>query len=337
MSLALDPRLAVFEQHRGLLRGLAYRMLGSIADADDVVQETFLRWGRVDPATITSARAWLVTACTRLAIDERRSAWRRRRTYVGPWLPEPLVDEAPPSELAELNESLTTAFLVVLERLGASERAAFVLHEVLGFSHAEIAGVLGRSELASRQLVSRARRRLAGERREAAAPAPEHEASATAFFAAMRAGDVAALVALLAGDAECRSDGGGKVVAARRVVRGALRVARLLAGVARKQPPDVRWTAARVNHRPGIVLTRGGTVLATVSVDWDARGRIAQVFTVRNPDKLRDVAGRAGALHSGATKEVRHGLRIVHDALSSPRARPVRRPPVGSPDAALGR
>jgi RNA polymerase sigma-70 factor (ECF subfamily) len=337
VSAAPDAREALFEQHRGLLRGLAYRMLGSLADADDVVQETFLRWGSVDPATITSARAWLVTACTRLAIDERRSARRRRERYVGPWLPEPLVDAPAPSELAELNESLTTAFLLVLERLGARERAAFVLHEVLGFSHAEVAGVLGRSELASRQLVSRARRRLAGDHREAAPPAPAHEASAAAFFAAMRAGNVADLVALLAAGAECRSDGGGKVVAATRVVHGALRVARLLAGVVRKQSPDVRWTQARVNHRPGIVLTRRGTVLATVSVDWDAEGRIAQVFTVRNPDKLRAVRGPADALHSERTKEVRHGLRTVHDAFTPSGARPLRRSPVGSPDAALGR
>jgi RNA polymerase sigma-70 factor (ECF subfamily) len=336
VSAIPEPRLALFEQHRGLLRGLAYRMLGSLADADDVVQETFLRWRAIDPATIASPRAWLVTTCTRLAIDERRSARRRRQTYLGPWLPEPLVEEPPASELAELNESLTTAFLLVLERLGPRERAAFVLHEVLGFSHVEVGGVLGRSELASRQLVSRARRRLAADPREAAAPDPERQASAAAFFAAMRAGNVPELIALLAAGAECRSDGGGKVVAATRVVRGALRVARLLAGVARKQPADVHWTAACVNQRPGVVLSRGGRVLATISVDWDGQGRIAQVFSVRNPDKLRAAAGAADALHSGRTKEVRHGLRTVHDALAPPGARSLRRPPVGPADAPLG-
>ena len=283
-----SERVATFEGHRGLLRGLAYRMLGSMADADDVVQETFLRWRAADAEAITSPRAWLVTACTRLAIDELRSARRSREDYVGPWLPEPIIGDGAPgaAELAELGESLTFAFLLLLERLGPAERAALLLHEVLDLPHAEIARVLGRTEPACRQLLARARRRLGGSTHPPLPSSAGQGARAEAFFTALHAADVPALMAVLTEDAQAWSDGGGKVTAARRVILGAGRVARFLAGIVRKAPPGLRLAPATVNGRPARLLLRAHTVVAALSIETDAAGRVSHVFIVRNPDKL---------------------------------------------------
>lgn len=286
-------RAVAFEGHRPALRGLAYRMLGSLADADDVVQETYVRWQAADPGTIASPRAWLLTTCTRLAIDELRSARRRREEYVGPWLPEPVVEEpgAPgPGEMAELAESLTTAFLLLLERLAPVERAAFVLHEILELRHAEVARVLGKSEAACRQILARARRRLAASPRAAAPPGPLQAGRAQAFFAAVQAGQLEEVMALLADEAEMRSDGGGRAVSARRVVTGRSRVARFLVGVFAKQPPGVRTRGATINARPGLVAFHGDRALATVGLDFDPAGLVRAVYIVRNPEKLRGIA-----------------------------------------------
>jgi RNA polymerase sigma-70 factor (ECF subfamily) len=190
------------------------------------------------------------------------------------------------SELAELGESLTFAFLLLLERLGPAERAALLLHEVLDLPHAEIARVLGRTEPACRQLLTRARRRLAGSTHPPMPLSSGQGARAEAFFTALHAADVPALMAVLTEDAQAWSDGGGKVTAARRVIRGAGRVARFLAGIVRKQPPGLRLAPATVNGRPGRLLLRAETVVAALSIEVDAAGRIAGVFIVRNPDKL---------------------------------------------------
>jgi RNA polymerase sigma-70 factor (ECF subfamily) len=284
-----------FELQRPFLRSLAYRMLGSLADADDVVQETFVRWQAADRGSVASPRAWLVTTCTRLAIDELRSARRRREAYVGPWLPEPVVEGELPGEGAELAESLTVAFLLLLERLAPLERAAFILREALGLPHGEVAAALGKSPAASRQIVARARRRLSGAARRTRAragralPAAEQARRAEAFFAALRAESVEGLVALLADDAQAHSDGGGRAVAARRVVRGAARVARLLAGVYRKRRPGTEARPAAINGRPGLLLVDGARVVSVLSLDLDAAGRVRAVYTMRNPDKLARV------------------------------------------------
>ena len=292
-------RTAEFERHRGLLRGLAYRMLGSLADADDVVQDTFLRWHAADAHAIGSPRAWLVTACTHLAIDELRSARRSREDYVGPWLPEPVIGDGAPgaAELAELSESLSIAYLLLLERLAPAERAALLLHEVLDLPHAEVARVLGRTEPACRQLLTRARRRLAKRPRAESAGAPPAgarpavgsaaPAGAEAFFAALRAADVEALMTALGAEAQAWSDGGGKVVAARRVIRGTGRVARFLAGIVRKRGLRLRLEPAMVNGRPGRLMVEAGAVVAALAVETDGAGRVTHVFIVRNPDKLR--------------------------------------------------
>lgn len=305
---------AVFERHRPALWALAYRMLGSVADADDAVQETFLRWHQGPRAGIRNARAWLIAACTRLCIDLLRSARRRREEYVGPWLPEPLIEglsldgvaagglvagglamggthaggRLDPAARLERDETLGTAFLLLLERLAPVERAAFLLHEVFDIDHAEIGAMLGKTPVAVRQIVSRARRRL-GDARRRSTPitGTARRRLAQAFFAALRDGDLARLAALLAEDARAASDGGGKVVSARRVVTGADRVARFLVGLVRKQR-EPRYLPVLVNGMPGIVMVSAGRIHGTLSIAFGPRSRrISHVFITRNPDKLR--------------------------------------------------
>jgi RNA polymerase sigma-70 factor (ECF subfamily) len=239
----------------------------------------------------------LLTTCTRLAIDELRCARRRREKYVGPWLPEPVVVEPGgpgPAELAELAETLTTAFLLLLERLPPVERAAFVLHEALELPHAEVGRVLGKSEAACRQVLARARRRLAASPRPAAPPARVQAHRAQAFFAAVHAHQLDAVMALLADDAEMRSDGGGRTVSARRVVTGRSRVARFLLGIFAKQPPAVQTRPAAINARPGLVAFNNGRPVATFGLDFDSAGLVRAVYVVRNPDKLLRVSPGSG-------------------------------------------
>lgn len=293
MSSVIDPN-AVFEAERPRLWALAYRMLGSLDDAEDVVQETWLRWHAADHGAIASPGAWLTTACTRLAIDALRAARRTRESYVGPWLPEPVVHGAEPPDApgdpAELAESLSLAFLLVLERLSPTERAAYLLHDVFGYGYPDLARVLGKAEPATRQIVSRARRALRGEERFTAPPAL-HAELLTRFLHAVRGGEVEPIEALLAHDVEMWSDGGGKVRAARNVVHGASNVARFFVGILRKdEMQGISVRAARVNGRPGVLVLRDGVVAGAVTVQPDADGRVARVLLVMNPDKLRRAA-----------------------------------------------
>jgi RNA polymerase sigma-70 factor (ECF subfamily) len=270
--------------------GVAYRMLGSVADAEDVVQEALLRLARQEPAPAEPA-AWLTTVTTRLAIDHLRLARVRRETYVGPWLPDPLVDDA--TATVERAESLSQAFLVLLERLTPVERAAFLLRDVFEYDYAAIADIVGKSEANARQLVTRARRRIADGRPRFDADAAHRQALLERFLAAAEEGDLRGLESLLADDAVLYSDGGGKVSAARRPIHGADRIARFMAGVARLRRKRGPYAAelVRVNGQPGRVA-RGpdGTVWDVLSVDV-AGGRIVAVRIVRNPEKLAHVAG----------------------------------------------
>ena len=276
------------EQHRGRLFGLAYRMLGSATEAEDVVQETFLRWHGTDPATVENPAGWLTTVCSRLCLDRLRSARHRRESYVGPWLPEPLLTEDDPAERVVDHESLTLAFLVVLDSLTPPERVAFLLHDVFGHPHEEIATVLSRSPAAVRQLASRARRRV----REAQVPHPvprdDGERLVDAFVSATLGGDLDTLLRLLAPDVEMTSDGGGLVSAARRPVQGADRVARFLLGLARQAEEGDELITTWVNGAPGLIIRRQGrtdTVFALTVAD----GRVTQIHAIRNPDKLTAV------------------------------------------------
>lgn len=281
-----DGREAEFERHRGLLFSIAYRMLGSVADAEDVVQDAYLRW-RGAEARVRSPREYLCTTVTRLAVDHLRSARVRRETYVGPWLPEPLVEPAgdDPQESLELAESLSTAFLLLLERLSPVERAVFLLREVFSFEYGEVARIVGREEANCRQIAKRARDRVAAGRTRFDASADDAERIAERFLGACASGDVEEVLALLADDAVTWSDSGGKVPAARRPILGAERTARFWIGIVRKSPPGSRIQPVRVNGGPGFVVRAEGYPPRVIGFSI-SEGRIDGIFVFSNPDRL---------------------------------------------------
>jgi RNA polymerase sigma-70 factor (ECF subfamily) len=282
-----DVDLEDFEAERPRLTAIAYRMLGSSADAEDVVQDAYLRWRDRGDREVASVSSYLTTIVVRLCIDELRSARSRRESYVGPWLPEPLlVDENQPAAAAELADSLSLAFLVLLEELAPVERAAFLLHDVFDYAYDEIAGMLGRGEPACRQLVSRARRRVGERRHRFDADAQEGRELAARFMTACAEGNIDGLLALLADDVVLWTDGGGKVKAARRPIHGAAKVARFLVAIAKDIPPEVEFREAVVNGEPGYLFVDNGVVTTTVSFDI-ADGQVVGVTSVLNPDKLR--------------------------------------------------
>ncbi|MCB9561695.1 MAG: RNA polymerase sigma factor SigJ [Kofleriaceae bacterium] len=283
----------VLERERPYLRGVAYRLLGSAADADDMVQEALVRGAAIDDAQ--TPRALLTTIVTRLCLDELRSARRRRERYVGPWLPEPVLTPdaaaaAPgPADHVGAAESVSMAFLVLLEALTPDERAVFVLREALDVDFADIAAAVGKSEAACRQLLHRARGHVAAGRRRFAAP-DQQARLAGRFLGALAAGDVAAMVELLVDDARSIADHGGKAQAARREVVGAARVARLLCGLAGKAAPlGFASRPAWINGNPALIVSHGDVIHAAVVLDValvDGAPRVVAVHIVRNPDKL---------------------------------------------------
>lgn len=278
-------------EHERLLFGIAYRMLGDVAEAHDVVQDAYLRWSASDDE-IADLRAWLVTVVTRLCLDRLKSARARREVYVGPWLPEPLLtDEADPAASAELADTLSLAFLVVLESLSPAERAVFLLHDVFGYPYDEVARMLDRSVDACRQLGTRARRHVRERRPRFSASPDAGDAVAEAFLAACAGGDLETLLSLLADDVVVRSDGGGQVQAARRPVTGADNAARFVAGIARKAAGygDIRLRQVRINGAPGAVIDHRGRPAVAVALDI-AGGVIVEIDIVVNPDKLHAVA-----------------------------------------------
>lgn len=272
-----------FEPHRQRLLALAYRMLGSMGEAEDAVQDVFLRWHKADRAAIRVPRAWLTTCCVRLCIDRLRAAKSEREAYVGPWLPEPIVID--PSTPADLAEDLSLALLLVLERLSPLERAAYLLHEAFDYEHREIARALGKSETACRQLVSRARRHVRENRPRFAADRGQAEILAQRFARATASGDMAAFLEILSQDAQLWTDGGGKRISALNVIVGADRVARFVIGVSAKQPPGLRYVSCRINGQPGSIGYLDGKPYFALSLDV-AGGLIRAVHIVRNPDKL---------------------------------------------------
>ena len=291
----MDPAVS-FEPHRRRLRGLAYRMLGSIAEAEDAVQDVYLRWHAVDRAAVTDPRAFLTTATTRICLDVLRSARVRREEYVGPWLPEPVVDTRAlaPDAHTELAEDLSIALLLALDRLSPLERAAFLLHDVFDLSFSEVASALDRSEAACRQLATRARTHVrearprdASVRREPADEATaKHEKLVSAFVDASRSGDLAALMSILAADARLVADGGGKVQAALNVIEGADRISRFIVGVAPKGLEGTTIRFQSVNGLPGLVGHSPDGSVQTVAFEIED-DRIRTIYSVRNPDKLR--------------------------------------------------
>jgi RNA polymerase sigma-70 factor (ECF subfamily) len=280
-----------FASYRPLVFSIAYRMLGSVAEAEDIAQEALLRAHREAAAgtEIVTPKAYITSIATRLAIDHQRSARVQRETYVGPWLPEPLlVDErADVARAAELSDTLSMAFLVLLERLAPVERAVFLLREVFDYPFAEIADVVGKSEDNVRQILVRARRRVDAERPRFEASRAARDALATRFFAAAREGDLDGLVELLAADATFTGDGGGKATAFPKPIDGAVAVARVLVALFKRAAQlGVRTEPAQINGQPGI-LTRDaeGKLISAVALDI-ADGVVVGVRSVVNPDKL---------------------------------------------------
>ena len=272
---------------RPKLFGVAYRMLGSVSDAEDVVQEAYLRWQQVERADVDSPEAFLTTVVVRLSLDELRSARARRERYVGPWLPEPLVvDDNDPAVATELADSLSMAFLVLLEALSPLERAAFLLREVFGYGYDELAAMLDKDAAACRQLVSRARRHVEARRQRYDADRRTSAELARRFVAACLTGDLEPVVGLLTEDVTLWTDGGGIAKAARRPIVGPAKVARFLLAVAPTLPPSAVTHEALVNGQPGIVVTDADAPILAMVVDV-LEDRIAAVRVVLNPEKLR--------------------------------------------------
>jgi RNA polymerase sigma factor (sigma-70 family) len=295
-----DPA-RVFDEHRGLLVSVAYRVLGSVTDAEDAVQETWLRWSGVDHSAVEDPRAFLVRVTTRLAIDRLRRAKARRESYVGPWLPEPILTRQDLAEDAAMAESVSMAMLVVLETLSPLERAVFVLREAFGMPHAEIADVLGRKEEAVRQLARRARAHVRERRTRFDADQTEQRRVTERFLEAATGGDLEALMAVLSPGVTLVADGGGKALAPRRPVRGADKVARFLvavvgeeqmarflASVGSEPSGEVRVHLAQVNGGPGVVITAGGEPISALVLDVSS-GVVQTIHLVANPEKLAGV------------------------------------------------
>lgn len=292
---------SAFEAQRRHLHGLAYRMLGSHAEAEDIVQEAWLRWREADHDSVMQPGAFLRRIVAHLSLDRLKSAQARREVYVGPWLPEPVLDgdeqQQDPAAVGELADDISYAFMLALERLSPAERAAFLLHDVFETDFEEVAQALERSPAACRQLAARARARVREARPRYRVSGESGQRLAEAFLQALRSGELDALKAMLAEDARLVSDGGGRVVAIGIPVHGRDRVARVLHGLARKYPPpvDARFTPGTVNGLPGyLVHYPDGTPIQTVALEADKAGCICGIFIVRNPDKLQHLDARHG-------------------------------------------
>lgn len=280
-------RVAVFEELRRRLFGIAYRMIGTTADAEDIVQEAYLRWHQANTEEIRSAEAWLVSVVTRLSIDKLRKASVEREKYIGEWLPEPLIAGAAPdpAEKLETAANLSMAYMVLLERLTPVERAAFLLHDVFDCAYPLIANILRKSEAACRQVVHRARQRVRSEKSRFKASDAALRTLINQFMAAADAGDDKTLLSLFAKDATLTSDGGGVVPAARRVVHGRSRIARLYLLLAKRLGARLQKEILIINGEPGLVMYLDGAPLATVSFASDGAS-ITALYTVLNPNKL---------------------------------------------------
>lgn len=285
-----DPRLDAFNQHRGLLFSIAYRMLGSASEAEDMLQETYLRWQQLPAEEIRSPRSMLVTIVSRLCINHLQSARVQREEYFGQWLPEPLLTmpAADPSKVDDI-ESLSMAFLVLLERLNPVERATLLLRDVFDYDYSEIASILGRNEAACRQILHRARQHVTDDRPRFLPSAEEGERLMRRFLDASSEGDMDGLLALLSKDVVLYADGGGKASAVPNVVNGSRRVAALVVGASKKfAPKEQEPRIAQINGQPGFVGYVEGRARIVITVDVQD-GLISRLYVVTNPEKLRAV------------------------------------------------
>jgi len=291
MDTVSSPELAAgSERYRPRLFGIAFRMLGDVQDAEDLVQEAMLRWQHANRASVRTPEAWLVSVITRLAIDRLRQAKTQRAAYPGPWLPEPVAEERlSPEYRTELASDLSMAFLVLLERLAPEERAAFLLRDVFGADYGEIARALAKSPAAARQTVHRARERVRTGRPRFATPPDAKERLLGRFIAALENGDKDALLGLFANEVTWTSDGGGKVTAARRVLHGANRIARMLAKFSAKFGHRSTYRLARLNGEPAVLEYASGHLFAATFCETDGE-RVVAMYRVLNPEKLTHVA-----------------------------------------------
>jgi RNA polymerase sigma-70 factor, ECF subfamily len=286
----MDDKTRIFEEHRSTLEGLAYRMLGTRADARDIVQDTYLKWNRANSDEIRSPRSWLITVCSRLAMDAMSSARMRRETYVGPWLPEPFIDEhvPNPADKSQLDDTVSVALMLALEKLSPAERATFILHEVFAYSFEEVSSILGKSVAACRKLGSRAREAVREAKPRFQASAEEHHRLVEAFLDAAHRGELERLKALLAQEVELHSDGGGKAIAAREVLHGAETVGKFFVrvwGNRNRAQSSVRVVTRWFNGVPGVIIYEDGKPVTAVSVAIE-NGVIHRIYALRNPDKL---------------------------------------------------
>jgi RNA polymerase sigma factor, sigma-70 family len=294
MSAGVAANVEIFSGHRDRLFGIAYRMLGCRADAEDVLQDAWLRWHEQDASELRSTEAWLTTMVTRLAIDRLRSAKTQRAAYFGPWLPEPLTDDevVTPQSHAEFASDVSLAFMHLLERLGEEERAAFILHDVFDCDYDDIAETLGKTPAACRQLVHRARERVTTERRRFRVDEEARVSMLKRFIAAAQSGDFNAIKSMFAPDARMTSDGGGKAVAVIRPLFGAERIARLWWVISRRrEAPDIERRLIRVNGEMGFAFYFRGRLHSVATVDTDGQ-HIYGYYSIANPDKLRVFAQR---------------------------------------------
>lgn len=287
---SLDGATEVFLGARSRLFGIAYRMLGTVAEAEDVVQETWLRWQIADRAAVLDPVAYLVSVTTRIAINISQSAHSRRETYIGPWLPEPVDTESNPTLGAERGEALELAVLLLLERLPPTERAAYVLREAFEYTHRQIAEVLDMTESNARQIAARARKHIAGERRAPARKA-EHERLLRAFITAAQQGEVASLERLLSAESISYSDGGGVVRAALAPIHGRERIAKVIASYASHWWTDATVTWVGANGSPAALISRDGRAQALVSIDASGE-EVDRILWIMNPAKLASISAR---------------------------------------------
>jgi RNA polymerase sigma-70 factor (ECF subfamily) len=287
----VEDAVEIFSRLQPRMLGTAYRMLGSLAEAEDVVQDVWTRWHGADPASVDNAEAWLVATTTRRAIDRLRQARTEREKYVGIWLPEPVLTEGPatPEELHETTSDLSIAFLIVLERLAPEARAAFLLHEVLDVDYDEIARILDKSEAACRQIVHRAKAQLHDERARYAVSAEAHQRLLRRFVDAIAAHDFIAMRSLLAESAELRGDGGGIVRSFPKPMVGGTRIAQLLYAPTLRESIAHRIELVAINGRAGLLRYLHGALESAMSFEI-LDGRIARVYVQRNPEKLRRIA-----------------------------------------------
>jgi len=294
MSAGVTANVEIYAGHRDRLFGIAYRMLGSRADAEDVLQDAWLRWHEQDASELRSTEAWLTTMVTRLAIDRLRAAKAQRAAYFGPWLPEPLaeIEVATPESHAEFASDVSVAFMHLLERLGEEERAAFVLHDVFDCDYDDIAETLGKTPAACRQLVHRARERVTTERRRFRVDEAARIDMLKRFMAAAESGDFNAIKSMFTPDALMTSDGGGKAIAVFRPLLGAARIARLWWAISRRpEAPGIERRLVRINGEVGLAFYFRGRLHSVATVDTDGE-RIHNYYSISNPDKLRVYAQR---------------------------------------------